>query len=209
MRYHARAPWDGVTFPTAPHTVCNGCRAGNVGHLFGSFGTDVRLRRPVVVVIWWDDHAPLEWNRQATEHAGLTSNCRHRVIRQRRTERQKHPCPLPQPIERSGAVANLFTPTGHIVRQSEENMWELPILIFWVRARQRATRRRSSTTAADHRRPHSTTPCAHARREASCDGSPNPHPLARNMLGLSASSRDGRTRLCRRATGVGLARFVR
>lgn len=197
MRYHARGPRDGVTFPPAPHTVRNGCRAGNVGHLFGSFGTDVRLRRPVVIVIWWDNHAPLEWNRQATEHAGLTSNCRHRVIRQRRTERQKHPCPLPQPIERSGAVANLFTPTGHIVRQNEENMRELPMFIFWARAQPRVIRRRVHDGSRRSPSPASTASCADARLEAPCGGLPNLYPLARNILGLSSKSHpDGRTRFC-------------
>jgi hypothetical protein len=56
----------------------------------------------MVIVIRRDDDAPLERNRQTAEHAGLTANCRHCVIRQRRTERQKHPCPLPQPIRAFG-----------------------------------------------------------------------------------------------------------
>jgi heme-degrading monooxygenase HmoA len=35
----------------------------------------------MVVVVWRDDDAPSEWDRQTAEHAGLTSDRRHRVVR--------------------------------------------------------------------------------------------------------------------------------
>lgn len=131
MRYHAWSSWCGVAFPPATRTIRSRCRAGIVGHRFGTFGVYFRLRRPMVIVIWRDGYAPLEWNRQTAEHAGLTSNCRHRVIRQRRTERQKHACPLPQPIRAFGRCgeSNSHQPV-HIVRQTAENMRELPAFTF-------------------------------------------------------------------------------
>lgn len=203
MRYHARGPCDGVAFPPAPHSVGNGRRAGDVGRLFGSLGTDVRLRRPVVVVIWWDDHAPLEWNRQPTEHAGLTSNCRHRVIRQRRTERQKHPCPLPQPIERSGAVANLYTPTGHIVRQTEENMRELPILIRGHLLNGARAATGSAPVVAEHRRPLRQRRGADARLRRLA----GPTPVGAQRLRVSSRPHPTRERGFARVAEIGPSRL--
>jgi hypothetical protein len=172
MRYNARESWHRVAFPPAPRTIST-CRAGIVGRLVGSFRADFWLRRPMVVVIWRDDHAPPERNGQATEHAGLASNRRYRVIRQRRTERQKHACPLPQPTRAFARCGESNSrPPAHIVSQPEDSMQKLPNLLSsstssTVRgpfARFRDDRRRAPSSAW-------TTPSARRRFGALRDGS--------------------------------------
>lgn len=162
MRNHARRSWHGVAFPPAARTLCNRCWAGIVGHRFGGVGADSRLRCPMVIVVWRDDDAPLEWNRQPTEHAGLTSNCRHRVIRQRRTKRQKHPCPLPQPTRAFGRCGKSNShPLVHIVRQTEEICGNCRILLFSSRCSTvRDPVAASAATAVERRDSHGRRRCS-------------------------------------------------